>query len=81
MPLGSVLNDPYNVVVDILDLTVLPDRGLNVLHHLDPSHVVHQAGHSTILHSADSSNSARTMNVVCWVERTIIVDHVTETKC
>ena len=80
MPLGSVLNDPDDVVVDILDLTVLPDRGLDVLEDLDPSYGVHQAGHPPVLGAAHPPHPAHTVDVVCGVQGEVVVDHVTVRK-
>ena len=76
MPLCSVLNDPDDVVVDILDLTVLPDRGLDVLEHLDPSYGVHQAGHPPVLGAAYPPHPAHAVDVVRRVQRKVVVDHV-----
>ena len=76
MPLGSVLNDPNYVVVDILDFTVLPDRCLDVLKDLDPGHGVHQAGHPPVLGAVHPPHPAHAVDVVCGVQGEVVVYHV-----
>ena len=80
MPFCSVLNDPDDVVVDILDLTVLPDRGLDVLQDPDPGHGVHQAGHPPVLDAAYPPHPAHAVDVVCGVQGEVVVNHVTVRK-
>ena len=76
MPLGSVLNDPDDVVVDILYFTVLPDRGLDVLEDLDTGHGVHQAGNPPVLGAVHSPHPAHAVDVVCGVQGEVVVYHV-----
>ena len=77
MSLRSVLNDPDDVVVDILDLAVLPDRGLDVLQNLDSGQGVHQAGHPPVLHAADPPHAAHAVDVVCGVQGEVVVNNMT----
>ena len=79
MSLRSVLNDPDDVVVDILDLAVLPDRGLDVLEDLDPGQGVHQAGHPPVLDAADPPHPAHAVDVVGGVQGEVVVNNVTAT--
>ena len=79
MSLRSVLNDPDDVVVDILDLAILPDRGLDVLQNLDPGQRIHKAGHPPVLHAADPPNAAHAVDVVCGVQGEVVVNNVTAT--
>ena len=79
MSLRSVLNDSDDVVVDILDLAVLPDRCLDVLQDLDPGQGVHQAGHPPVLDTADPPHPAHAVNVVCGVQGEVVVNHVAAT--
>ena len=76
MPLCSVLNDPDDVVVDILDLRVLPDRGLNVLQDPDPGHGVHEACHPPVLDATHSPHPAHAVDVVRRVQGKVVVDDV-----
>ena len=80
MPLRSVLYDPDDVVVDILDLAVLPDWGLDVLKDLDPSQRIHQTGHPPVLNTADPPHPAHAVDVVCGVQGEVVVYHVAVRK-
>ena len=79
MPLRSVLYDPDYVVVDILDLAVLPDGGLDVLQNLDPGQRIYQAGHTPVLDTAHPPHPAHAMDVVCGVQGEVVVNNVTAT--
>ena len=76
MPLRSVLYNPDDVIVDILDLAVLPDRGLNILEDPDPGHGVHKAGHPPVLDAVYSPHPAHAVDVVCRVQGEVVIDHV-----
>ena len=69
-----MLDDPDDVVVDLLDLRVLPDGGLDVLQHLHLGGSADEAGHLAVPQPAHPAHPPHAVDVVRRVQGEVIVD-------
>ena len=76
LPVHPVLDDPDDVVVDLPDLRVLPDGGLDVLQHLHLGGSAHEAGHLAVPQPADPAHPAHAVDVVRRVQGEVVVDNM-----
>ena len=76
-PVHPVLDDPDDVVVDLLDLRVLPDGGLYVLQHLHLGGSADEAGHLAVPQPAHPAHPPHAVYVVRRVQGEVIVDNMT----
>ena len=74
LPVHPVLDDPDDVVVDLLDLRVLPDGGLDVLQHLHLGGSADEAGHLAVPQPAHPAHPTHAVDVVRRVQGEVIVD-------